>query len=73
VYGFYAERDARINATLENTKALMQQLGKKFEAVIYPGAGHGFMRQGDDPKGPEADRKARQDAWKRWRALLATL
>ncbi|MCS7015440.1 MAG: dienelactone hydrolase family protein [Gemmatales bacterium] len=73
VYGFYAERDARINATLDETKRLMQELGKKFEAVIYPGGGHGFMRQGDDPRGPEADRKARDDAWKRWKALLATL
>jgi carboxymethylenebutenolidase len=73
VYGFYAERDARINATLEETKRLMQELGKKFEAVIYPGAGHGFMRQGDDPRGPEADRKAREEAWKRWKQLLANL
>ncbi|MCS7167740.1 MAG: dienelactone hydrolase family protein [Gemmatales bacterium] len=73
VYGFYAERDARINATLDDTKRLMKELGKKFEAEIYPGAGHGFMRQGDDPKGPEADRKAREDAWKRWKALLAAM
>jgi hypothetical protein len=31
------------------------------------------MRQGDDPRGPEADRKAREEAWKRWKQLLANL
>lgn len=51
VYGFYGENDARINATIPNTSALMKECGKTFEPVIYKDAGHGFVRSGEDPKG----------------------
>jgi carboxymethylenebutenolidase len=45
--------------------------GKKtYETVIYAGAGHGFMRSGEDPNGPAADKKARDEAWARWKELL---
>jgi carboxymethylenebutenolidase len=70
VYGFYGENDARINATIDRTKELIKEASKTYEPVIYDGAGHGFMRQGDDPKGREADRKGRDEAWKRWKELL---
>jgi carboxymethylenebutenolidase len=70
VYGFYGENDARINATIDKTKELMKEASKTYEPVIYDGAGHGFMRQGEDPKGREADKKARDEAWKRWKELL---
>lgn len=70
VYGFYAENDNRINATLDKTKELTKKAGKTFEPVIYDGAGHGFMRGGDDPNGRPGDKKAREEAWKR---LLETL
>jgi carboxymethylenebutenolidase len=70
VYGFYAGNDARINATIPKTEEMMKQAGKKYEPVTYEGAGHGFMRAGEDPAGNEANKKARQDAWKRWTALL---
>ena len=48
--------------------------GKKFEPVIYKGAGHGFMRQGEmtDDKA-NADRKARDEAWARWKKMLGEL
>ncbi|HBB89213.1 MAG TPA: carboxymethylenebutenolidase [Blastocatellia bacterium] len=74
VYGFYAENDIRINATLPATIEAMKQLNKTFEPVTYAGAGHGFMRAGEDPndKNP-ANKKARDDAWKRWRELLAKI
>ncbi|MDQ1637896.1 MAG: carboxymethylenebutenolidase [Pyrinomonadaceae bacterium] len=74
VYGFYAENDMRINATLPATIEAMKQLNKKFEPVTYAGAGHGFMRAGEDPndKNP-ANKKARDDAWKRWREILAKI
>ena len=49
VYGFYAGNDARINATLPDTAEAMRKAGKKYEPVTYPGAGHGFMRAGEDP------------------------
>lgn len=73
VYGFYGGADARINATIPKTEALMKELGKTYEPVTYEGAGHGFMRGGEDPQGSEADRKAREAAWERWKTLLKGL
>jgi carboxymethylenebutenolidase len=49
VYGFYAGNDARIGATIPATTAAMKAAGKKYEPVTYDGAGHGFMRAGEDP------------------------
>lgn len=75
VYGFYGEMDNRINATLPKAKDAMKKAGKTYEPVVYDGAGHGFMRLGEDPndeKRPnhEANKKGRDDAWKRWKELL---
>jgi carboxymethylenebutenolidase len=70
VYGFYGGNDNRINASLPKTEKQMKAAGKTFEPVIYEGAGHGFMRSGEDPKGREADRKGRNAAWERWKGLL---
>jgi carboxymethylenebutenolidase len=71
VYGFYAGEDARIGATVPDTIQQMKAAGKTFEPVTYEGAGHGFMRAGEAPDASEANRKARSDAWARWKALLA--
>lgn len=71
VYGFYAENDARINATLPDTEKAMKAAGKPFEAVTYAGGGHGFMRGGEDPEGRPGDKAARAKAWKRFKKLLA--
>ena len=49
VFGFYAGSDARISATVPDTKTAMAAAGKKYDPVIYDGAGHGFMRAGEDP------------------------
>jgi len=49
IYGFYAGNDARIGATVPDTVAAMKAAGKKYEPVTYDGAGHGFMRAGEDP------------------------
>lgn len=70
VYGFYGENDARITATLEKTKAQMAEAGKTYEAVIYEGAGHGFLRTGMQPDAEEANKKAAEKAWTRWLELL---
>lgn len=70
VYGFYGGDDARVNATIEPTQALMTKHGKTFDPVIYPGAGHAFMRLGEEANPSEANRTAREEAWKRWLALL---
>lgn len=100
VYGFYAENDMRVNATVPPTVEAMKELNKKYDPVFYAGAGHGFMRAGEPnapepkapaPKGDEAadkkaaedhqkalatyraNRKARDDSWVRWKAVLAKL
>ncbi len=70
VYGFYAGNDARIDATLPSTEAAMKQLGKTFDPHVYEGAGHGFMRAGEAPDATEANKKARTEAWERWKTLL---
>jgi carboxymethylenebutenolidase len=96
VYGFYAENDMRIDATIPPTTEAMKDWKKTYDPVTYAGAGHGFMRQGE-PNAPEpaaaaagadeaatkkaasdlamykANRKARDDAWARWKAILAKL
>lgn len=70
VYGFYGGNDARINATIPATTDKMKAAGKSYDPVIYEGAGHGFMRGGEDPAGREGDKKARDEGWKRWKELL---
>ena len=71
VYGFYAGNDARINATLPKTTEAMAELKKTYEPVTYEGAGHGFMRAGEAPDANEANKKARDEAWARWKKILA--
>lgn len=70
VYGFYGENDQRVNATIEKTAEMMQTAGKKYEYVIYPGAGHAYMRAGDDPEGNEASKSATQASLQRMVELL---
>jgi carboxymethylenebutenolidase len=75
VYGFYGEKDERVNATIPKAVELMKAAGKKYEPVIYKGAGHGFMRSGEpnNPQVREGDKKARDEAWARWKTLLKQL
>lgn len=49
VYGFYAGNDSRIGATIPATTEAMKAAHKVYEPVVYDGAGHGFMRAGEDP------------------------
>lgn len=96
VYGFYAENDMRVDATVSPTTEAMKALKKPYDPVTYAGAGHGFMRAGE-PNAPtpsaaaanaddaaakkaandlamyKANRKARDNAWVRWKAILARL
>jgi len=71
VYGFYAGNDARIGATIPDAIQEMKASGKKYEPVTYDGAGHGFMRAGEAPDATPANAKARDDAWARWKSLMA--
>ena len=75
VYGFYAENDERVDATIPKAEDLMKAADKKYEPVIYKGAGHGFMRSGEpnNPNKREGDAKARDEAWTRWKTLLKQL
>ncbi len=73
VYGFYAEKDERVNSTIAKAEELMKAAGKKYEPVIYAGAGHGFMRAGEAPDASPENKKARDDAWARWKKLLGEL
>ena len=75
VYGFYAENDERVDATIPKAEELMKAAGKKYEPVIYKGAGHGFMRSGEpsNPNVREGDKAARDEAWARWKMLLKQL
>jgi carboxymethylenebutenolidase len=62
VMGFYGEKDGpRVNATIEPTKDELQKQGKFYEAHIFDGAGHGFLRQQDGQGG--ANRRASEKAW----------
>jgi carboxymethylenebutenolidase len=70
VFGFYGENDARIDATIPQAEAAMKADGKTYEPVIYPGAGHGFMRAGEAPDASPANKKAREEAWVRLKALM---
>jgi carboxymethylenebutenolidase len=72
VYGFYAGNDARIGATIPDTTAAMKAAGKKYDPVTYEGAGHGFMRAGEDPGNTNpANKTAREEAFARLVKLLS--
>jgi carboxymethylenebutenolidase len=71
VYGFYAGNDARIGATLPATTAAMKAAGKKYDPITYDGAGHGFMRAGEDPGNTVPGNKtAREQAFARLVTLI---
>ena len=71
VYAFYAGNDARIDATVLATNEAMRAVGKKYEYVLYDGAGHGFMRAGEDPGNTVPGNKtAREQGFARLVALL---
>ena len=72
VYGFYAGNDARISSTVPDTTAAMKAAGKKYDPVIYQGAGHGFMRAGEDPSPTTTaeNKKARTEGFARLTRLL---
>ena len=71
VYGFYGGLDERIDATIPQTREQMKRLGKTYEVEVYDGAGHAFMRDGDDPAGSAANKKARDAAWGKIKKILS--
>ena len=63
VYGFYGEFDNRINATLMRTIESMKQSGKTFDPLIYPGVGHGFVRNGMGETANDVYKAQTASAW----------
>ena len=71
VYGFYAENDNRINATLPATEEATQAAEVTYEIEIYPGVGHAFLRSVAESANPTEVQKASFDAaWERFLNLL---
>ncbi len=70
VYGFYAGNDARVTATVPQTIIDMKAAGKAYKPVIYPGAGHGFMRAGEAPDANAANAAAQKKGFRRLIRLL---
>lgn len=70
VFGFYAGNDFRVSGTVPQTKKDMKAAGKKYSAVIYPGAGHGFMRAGEQPDASPANANARTEAWAKIKQVI---
>ena len=75
VYGFYGGDDQRVNSTIERSETAMKKFDKTYEYEIYEGAGHAFMRRGDDPNTPADDPNvmARNKSWNRLVTLLNSL
>jgi carboxymethylenebutenolidase len=70
VYGFYGGNDERIDAGIPGTEKSMAVAGKKYDYKIYEGAGHGFMRMGEDPSGSPENKKAHDASWERLIGIL---
>jgi carboxymethylenebutenolidase len=62
VLAFYGEKDAGLMESLPKLKESMQKNGKKFDAVVYPNAGHAFF---NDTNVRAYNREAAEDAWKK--------
>lgn len=73
VYAFYAGNDARINATIPSTTEAMKAANKRYDPVIYDGAGHGFMRAGEAPDATPANKKSREEGFDRLIKLLGAM
>lgn len=61
VLGLYGGNDARINASIPAADSALRASGKTYQPVIFPGAGHGFLRQQDGQAG--ANLAATREAW----------
>jgi carboxymethylenebutenolidase len=61
VLGLYGGSDARVNATIPAADSALRALGRTYVYTIYPGAGHGFLRQQTGMDG--ANLAAARAAW----------
>jgi carboxymethylenebutenolidase len=69
------------NATIPGSEELIKTAGKIYEPVIYAGAGHCFIAPAKtrrpvrrrQQQRKEANKKARDAVWVRWKELLRKL
>lgn len=61
VLGLYGGEDARVNASIPAADSALRAMGRTYVPTIYPGAGHGFLRQQGGQAG--ANLTASQAAW----------
>jgi carboxymethylenebutenolidase len=61
VLGLYGGNDARVDATIPPADSALRGLGRTYVYHIYPGAGHGFLRQQTGMEG--ANMAATRAAW----------
>ena len=67
ILGLYGGDDARVNATIDETKKILDEAKKSYAPNRYEGAGHGFLRQQAER---EANKKAAEQAWPETTAFL---
>ena len=60
VMGHYGGDDARVNATIDETKKILTDAGKSYSPHVHDGAGHGFLRQQTE-RAP--NKQAAEAAW----------
>ena len=70
VLGLYGENDARVNASIPRIDSTFRAANQSFEHHIFPGAGHGFLRQQRGAAG--ANLAASRAAWPRTIAFFRT-
>jgi carboxymethylenebutenolidase len=73
IVAFYGGDDERVNATIPQTEAYMQQFEQTYQYEIYTGAGHAFMRRAVQPDAEVANVQAREQAFDRMLSELASL
>ncbi len=61
VLGLYGGDDNRVNASIPDVERVMSDAERLYEKEVYPGAGHGFLRE--DSEGANAEAASR--AWPR--------
>ncbi|HET8575367.1 MAG TPA: dienelactone hydrolase family protein [Candidatus Paceibacterota bacterium] len=67
IFAFYGGVDERLMNQLPNVEKKMAELGKKFEATVYPGAKHAFF---NDSNPTTYNKEAAEDAWKKVLPIL---
>ncbi len=75
VFGFYGGNDNRVNSTIEMSENAMAKFENPYHYEIYEGAGHAYMRSGDNPEieSDHPNKMARDKSWKRLVDILTNL